>query len=206
MKIYFDGCSWTKGSELENKYEERFSRLVANHFDAEEYNIAMSGGSNDRIIRNLIIENNIENYDFVVIQMTFPSRTEYWEGEWVKVSGKHHYNTWLYNRCGIKKGKLDEKFSEKFKNHKEFWIYYYKHVVTQKYFENKEKIQYETIKSYCKSKNVPLVLCSINNWSKLDFDVSMDSLDLKKHWYGHPTKEGHQVIADKIMKYIKNTL
>ncbi len=80
------------------------------------------------------------------------------------------------------------------------------HVADQKYFENKEKIQYETIKSYCKSKNVPLVLCSINNWSKLDFDMMMNTHDLKKHWYGHPTKEGHQVIANKIMKYIKNTL
>jgi len=206
MRIYFDGCSWTKGEELENQEEERFSRLVANHFDAEEYNIAIKGGSNDRIIRNLIIENNIENYDFAVIQMTFPSRTEYWEGKWVRVSGKHHYNRWLYKEKGMKKKELEEKFSEKFKNHKEFWIYYYMHVADQKYFENKEKIQYETIKSYCKSKNVPLVLCSINNWSKLDFDMMMNTHDLKKHWYGHPTKEGHQVIANKIMKYIKNTL
>jgi len=23
MKIYFDGCSWTKGAELENKEEEQ---------------------------------------------------------------------------------------------------------------------------------------------------------------------------------------
>ena len=206
MKIYFDGCSWTKGEELENQEEERFSKLICNELGAEETNLAIKGGSNDRIIRNLIIENNIENYDFAVIQMTFPSRTEYWEEKWVRVSGKHHYNTWLYERCGIKKEKLEEKFRYKFKNHKEFWNYYYMHVADQKYFENKERIQYETIKSYCKSKNVPLVLCSINNWSKLDFDVSMDSRDLKKHWYGHPTKEGHQVIANKIMKYIKNTL
>ena len=215
MRIYFDGCSWTKGEELENQKEERFSRLVANHFDAEEYNIAINGGSNDRIIRNLIIENNIENYDFAVIQMTYPARTEYWDGKWVRVSGKDQYNRWLYRYTpslklskdkGIKKEKLEEKFREKFKNHKEFWVYYYTHVAEQKYFENKEKIQYETIKSYCKSKNVPLLLCSINNWSKLDFDVSMNTRDLKKHFYDHPTKEGHQVIANKIMKYIKNTL
>ena len=44
MRIYFDGCSWTKGEELENQEEDRFSRLVANHFDAEEYNIAIRGG------------------------------------------------------------------------------------------------------------------------------------------------------------------
>ena len=203
MKIYFDGCSWTKGSELENKYQERFSRIISNQLDTEEFNIALEGGSNDRIIRNLMVEHNIENYDFLVIQMTFPTRTEYWEGKWVKVSGAYHLNRWLYKEKNMKKKEFEGKFREKFKNHKEFWNYYYMHVADQKYFENKERIQYETIKSYCKSKNVPLVLCSINHWSKLDFDVMMDTRDLKKHFYGHPTKEGHQVIANKIMKYIK---
>ena len=32
MKIYFDGCSWTYGTELENKEQERFSRLICEHF------------------------------------------------------------------------------------------------------------------------------------------------------------------------------
>ena len=51
MKIYFDGCSWTKGEELENQEEERFSKLICDELGAEETNLAINGGSNDRIIR-----------------------------------------------------------------------------------------------------------------------------------------------------------
>ena len=63
MKIYFDGCSWTEGAELEKPEEERFSRLVCQEFDAEEKNISQGGGSNERIIRNMMVSKNIEEYD-----------------------------------------------------------------------------------------------------------------------------------------------
>ena len=102
MKIYFDGCSWTKGGNLNNKLEERFSRLVSDHFGAEETNLASSGGSNDKIIRNLIVESNIEEYDLAVIQMTYPARTEYYSGiprqkkvflsGWISVNPSYHFN------------------------------------------------------------------------------------------------------------------
>ena len=197
MKIYFDGCSWTWGDELENRKKERYSRLVCNQLGAEESNFSKGGGSNDRIIRSLLVENKIEDYDLAVIQMTYPARTEYWdadEGKWIRVSGKYHYNRWLYEQ----KGNLST-LKEKFTNHKDFWKYYYLNVANEKYFVVKEKIHYETIKAYCKSKNVPLILCTINNWSKLDFDVRMDSKGLKKHKMCHPTKEGHQRIAASIL-------
>jgi hypothetical protein len=29
MKIYFDGCSWTYGTELENPEQERWSTLIS---------------------------------------------------------------------------------------------------------------------------------------------------------------------------------
>ena len=63
MKIYFDGCSWTKGEELENQEEERYSKLICDKLGAEETNLGMGGGSNDRIVRNLVVENDIKNYD-----------------------------------------------------------------------------------------------------------------------------------------------
>ena len=64
MKIYFDGCSWTRGAELQNPEEERYSKLLCNELGAEETNLAVSGGSNDRIVRNLLVENNIEDYEY----------------------------------------------------------------------------------------------------------------------------------------------
>ena len=39
MKIYFDGCSWTHGTELENKKKTRFSKLISDYYNAEEYNL-----------------------------------------------------------------------------------------------------------------------------------------------------------------------
>ena len=220
MKIYFDGCSWTWGAELENEKEERFSACVCDKLGAEESNFSICGGSNDRIVRNLMVEKKIEDYDLAVIQMTYPARTEYWDenislktkkmrgninylqnfvrrrlGKWERVSGKYLYNKWLYEQRGDIRG-----LGEKFSNHKEFWKYYYVNVANETYFIVKEKIHYETIKAYCKSKNVPLIICTINNWSKLVYDLRMDSRDLDKHTKGHPTKNAHQTIADSILK------
>ena len=66
MRIYFDGCSWTKGEELENQEKERYSKLICDELGAEETNLAIKGGSNDRIVRNLLVENQIEQFDWAV--------------------------------------------------------------------------------------------------------------------------------------------
>ena len=89
MKIYFNGCSWTRGVELENQEEERFSRLICNELGAEETNLGKGGGSNDRIIRMMMCNDNFEEYDLAVIQMTMPARTEYWnddDGKWMRIN------------------------------------------------------------------------------------------------------------------------
>ena len=192
MKIYFDGCSWTKGEELENQEEERFSKLICNELGAEETNLAIKGGSNDRIIRNLLVENNIEEYDLAVIQMTFPARTEYYTDKWIRVNPKQNYNEWLHGEGGDIR-----RLGEKFGDHSDFWKYYYTDVTNKKYFDVKEKIQYETIKNCCK---IPLVLCTINNWSRLGMKIDFPAL--RKHHYGHPTKEGHRLISRKILERI----
>ena len=225
MKIYFDGCSWTKGEELENQEEERYSKLVCDEVGAEETNFAMHGGSNDRIIRNLIVENNIEEYDYAVIQMTFPARTEYWEGKWRRINPCGHPPLLKEHQAGnisqemmciiqefidasdfnffhwISEVKGVARFS-KFRHHSDFWTYYYTKICNSNYFHTKEKIQYETIKSYCKSKGVPLILCSINEWSKLNFDYLMKVKRKYRAEHGHPNKEGHRLIAKAILDKI----
>ena len=107
MKIYFDGCSVTFGAELEDKKTERYSRLVANHFGAEDYNIATGGGSNRRMLRNLL-SHDLSQYDIVVIQMTKRMRTEFYNGgEWnnVQTSSPHYF---LKNCYSEKYGIIDE--------------------------------------------------------------------------------------------------
>ena len=229
MKIYFDGCSWTKGAELENFEEERYSRLICNELGAEETNLAMNGGSNDRIIRNLIVENNIEEYDLAVIQMTFPARTEYYNpdhedkwwgdiimkgkksqiwGKWFKVNPDRKYVKWLHTEKSTLSDRdkihIQPFHKNNFYHYRQFWEYYYKTVSNEKYFEVKEKIQYETIKGYCKSKGIPLILCTINQFTKLDFHFVL-CRGLKKHRHGHPNKFGHQTIANNIIEQWKTT-
>ena len=51
MKILYNGCSITWGDELTDRENQRYSRLVSNHYNAEEVNLASNGISNDRIVR-----------------------------------------------------------------------------------------------------------------------------------------------------------
>ena len=202
MKIYFDGCSWTQGAELENEEEERFSKLLCNELGAEETNLAIGGGSNDRIVRNLLIEHNIEDYDLAIIQMTYPARTEYYNDnsvhahkKWVRVNPKQSYSTSMYEKIAnfqLKEGKFSEK--------KAFWREYYTDVTNQEFFDNKEKIHFQTIKNHCEVKKVPLILLTINQWTQ----TTAYQLNLPRkqaftyHRYGHPTKETHRLIADDL--------
>ena len=202
MKIYFDGCSWTMGAELENPEKERFSKLLCNELGAEETNLAIGGGSNDRIVRNLLIEHNIEDYDLAIIQMTYPARTEYYDvhsthaqNNWVRVNPKHSYSTAMYEKIAnfqLKEGKFTEK--------KAFWREYYTDITNQEFFDNKEKIHFQTIKNHCEVKKVPLMILTINQWTKTSaYQLNLPrKRDFTYHPYGHPTKETHRLIADDI--------
>ena len=197
MKIYFDGCSWTQGAELENPEEERYSRLICDKLGAEETNLSIVGGSNDRIVRNLLYENTIVSYDLAIIQMTFPTRTEYWDDKWIKVSAKHNYNRWLYGENGDIR-----RIAEKFSDHNQFWKYYYTNVASEELFRVKENIHKQTITNHCKVNDVPLILCSINTWSKLHFDYMMKVNSETRAEKGHPNRLGHQKIAENVIKLV----
>ena len=208
MKIYFDGCSWTEGAELSNPEEERYSKLICNKMGAEETNLAKGGGSNDRIVRNLLVENNIEDYNLAIIQMTHPSRTEFLKGlnRWMKVLPNQNYNKWLYSESEKEKKELYEEHGvdswETGDGHPKFWRHYYTNVANLKYFNIKENIQKQTICNHCKVKGVPLILCSINARSKLHFDYLMRVTSETKAKRGHPNVVGHQKIAEDIMKLV----
>ena len=224
MKIYFDGCSWTKGHTLTNQEEERFSRLVCQEFGAEETNIAEGGGSNDRIVRNLLVENNIEEYDLAVIEMTFPARTEYYSGVprqkrvflsgWISVNPMYNFSHMIWKMkqkilediIVHKRGPREESLSEKFNQYQKFWSDYYRTVTTKEFFETKEKIQKLTIENHCQVKGVPLVICTINPWTKENFELQMNNKENNPSGKGHPDAEGHRILADKIISIIKGKL
>ena len=62
MKILFTGCSYTWGDELENREKERWS----SYFNGD--NVGRCGWSNDSIVRSVV--ENEKGYDKVVVQLT----------------------------------------------------------------------------------------------------------------------------------------
>ena len=158
MKIYFDGCSHTWGSELTD-LNSRYSKIICNHYDAEEYNIAERGGSDKRMVRNLL-EHDLTQYDMFVIQMTGKDRTEYYhDGKWKKVN----WNTIFY--------KVDYKGNESVpKEIKQTWYDYYTLIHTEELADSNQLINYTVIKGLIEHK--PHVIIGIDNSDKLPLNFS----------------------------------
>ena len=80
--LFVNGCSFTYGDELKNKFEERWSYIISKRLNLEEINIAHDGASNDRILRSTIdwISYNTDKLKdtFFVIGWTGPERWEEW--------------------------------------------------------------------------------------------------------------------------------
>ena len=78
MKLLFSGCSITYGDELQNKFKERYSRLVSDHYNFPSANISECGISNDTIVRRTI--NRVEKFppDLIIMQFTVHQRIEWW--------------------------------------------------------------------------------------------------------------------------------
>ena len=87
--LCFNCCSHTKGGAwLSNKNQERYSRLVADHYEVPDKNIALCGDSNDGIVRRSIQYLEENTVDIFIIQFTHSNRCE-----WVDNKGQLH--RWL---------------------------------------------------------------------------------------------------------------
>ena len=105
MKILFNGCSITWGDELTDRENQRYSRLVSNHYNAEEVNLASNGISNDRIVRESIAYLDKNSVDLIVVQFTLHTRIEWFRKDGsildMHIHQKRHpasfYYKWIYN-------------------------------------------------------------------------------------------------------------
>ena len=223
MKIFFNGCSWGYGGELkEERLEKRYSRLVCNHFGAEEKNVSACAVSNENIIRHLLNPKKPkDDIDLVVIQMTYPARTEYHTGipfahgninsGWIQISPKYTAHTLMryknsnedtVTKVGNKEGLHFFGGVE----HLKFWNDYYRTVTTKEFFDHKEMIQKITIENYCKVHNLPLVICTNNPETELEFDLQMNYKGIPMMPKGHPNVEGHRILADQIISIAESRL
>ena len=80
--VYSNGCSYTEGCGLDNPEKERYSKFLADKFNAEDINQSEGGCGNQRICRitfDWISENQDKLKDTLfVLQLSYPVRNEIW--------------------------------------------------------------------------------------------------------------------------------
>ena len=172
MKIYFDGCSFTVGDELQYRKKNRYSRIIADKLGAIDCNFARSGGSNRRIVRNLI-EKELSSYDMFIIQLTKNIRTEYYDGtDWIRIKYPVKYETGEF-RGGMNK----------------FWDEYYNNIYHEKYGVVDREICHHAI----------LNLLNGKKYFILDIDQCRKIAGSNRANGGHPNEKGHEFIAKYIL-------
>lgn len=177
--ILVNGDSFTFGEELDNR-----SKAWPYLIDADLYNTAGPGYSNDAIVRTTVADVDEWNnyYKFAIIAWTTPHRTE--------VNGKH-----LTPTSHKKYGSICDQV---FLDWDEEWAI------------NKFYTQVSLLDAYLTSKNIPSVFvktfdvpdCKVGNWVPGSMVEWMG--DCPKGPGGHPLELGHQRIAEHINEHIRN--
>ena len=124
MEILFAGCSITWGDELKDRLNSRYSKIICDALGANETNIAECGQSNDWIARKVVEETQRKKYDRVYVQLTIPSRLEYFTEDAVnKLSLQYAKDTrrrchsqarWYYKMVWNRKHGVENMYKNKF--------------------------------------------------------------------------------------------
>lgn len=124
-KLYFNGCSFTYGSGLDNPADACWAALVAKHYNAEYKNDAVPGGSNDRIVKGVVT--NIKNYDKFYVCWTYYSR-------FVKYNPVDNFEV-LFTVGSVTgtKNSHNDKTKNNYTKYQEFVDIYYKHWFNELY-------------------------------------------------------------------------
>ena len=199
MEILFAGCSITWGDELKDRLNSRYSKIICDALGANETNIAECGRSNDWIARRVVEETRKKKYDRVYVQLTIPSRLEYFEGD--KFFKFHLQGARDKNRLHQSKMK---------------WYYSFvnndKHAVENMYKNLcliSNAANTETVVMYGDSRPESKVDHTLSYWYQMcDTNVHWLWRDIFKYEFrngpygkfeGHPREEHHKLIADYLL-------
>ena len=229
MILYSIGDSVTWGAELENKEEERYSKLVANYLGGVDCNNASSGVSNDYIFRNTMRDinqwihtnriwdetNGWVNSDElkVLIGWTSPTRFEWWDGKkYVKD------RLWVdYDKWGKPDANQTTELQDKFILHQNELIPSYirtvNHIISLESFLRLHNIDYYFFHTFYEYEELEEPKSKIDLWGrdteqlglihKIEMDNMYDYLNKNGgtfHERKHPTKESHEMWANYIIK------
>ena len=198
MKFYFDGCSHTWGAGLETPELSRYSKIVSDHFGAEEHNIARRGGSDKRVLRNLL-ETDLEEYDCIIVQLTCKNRTEFFcddNKKWIQINLETQR----------RKGKTSSRLSG-IKN--SFWGYYWRDIYTDELGRINQLTIGHAMRNLLKDKK-HLIIGISNHGQTVQAPVDYNFTNFESHHTikyesertNHPSEEGHKQIASEIIKCI----
>lgn len=228
MKILFNGCSFTWGDELENREEHRFSTLVSRHYNASHANISACGVSNDAIARTTMEWFDAGNTcDLAIIQWTVISRIEGYntdrnEYECVTVQSpkkwegfyKRYYDNQLGVDCVFKNYYILEQYFLK-NNIKYLFLFHdrwKKFTPIPKDNGKQQWTEYDVVDTMIEIPTVWRNLVVNKNFhfiagNEMYNGVPADTLIIYKpeHYVengGHPSKLGHQKIAEYIIDNI----
>ena len=201
MKFYFDGCSHTWGAELAEPSVSRYSRIVSDHFGAEECNIARRGGSDKRMLRNLL-ETDLSQYDCVIVQLTCKTRTEFWcdkNKSWFQIKNPVRI---------LKDGRMKERTNTYLDEDKKyFWKNYWKHIYTEKLGHINQLTFYHAMRNVLRDKKHLIIgISSQGQIIRAPLDIqftnfeSKNTIRYKTAPAHHPSEEGHRQIAEEIIK------
>lgn len=197
MSLYFNGCSNTWGGELKD-LDDRYSKIVCDHYGIEDYNHGECGRSNDRITCSTI-KQIVKNpkIDWVIIQYTIPSRYRWFDDR----GREHHWTPTDRNK----------KNYNSFARNQWYKYVYNRHIGIENMWKN-----IFLFDNYCKSIGQKYIALIADLWS--------DDLDIDAHWkktpcpirmhrdiikdesllleHKHPSSEGHKKIAEFIIEHV----
>ena len=230
MILYSIGDSVTWGAELENKEEERYSKLVANHLNAIDCNNASAGVSNDYIFRNTMRDVNqwldtgriwdetngwIESDELkVLIGWTSPTRFEWWDGK------KYVQDRlWVdYDKWGDPDKNKSTELQDKFIIHQNelipSYIRTYNKILSLSTLLSLYGVDYHFFNTFYHYEDIKEPKNKIDTWGRGAEQLGLDYLKIKMnnmydylnenggkfHERKHPTKESHEMWANYIIK------
>lgn len=218
MHIFFNGCSYTWGDELENREEERYSRVVSTHYNAKETNIAANGNSNDAIARTTMewfAQGN--TCDLAVIQWTVISRFETYKKRYIPVvvqdnTFKSFYADYYEDQVGVNAAFKNAYLLEQFFISKGIKYVFLWHDCYNKWTMRIEKNNRgESWKEWDKHDimmEIPCVWRDMLVKKELNFiraDRAEEDRCILKYdtdfvsSHGHPNPQGHQKIAQRVI-------
>ena len=188
--ILFSGCSITYGDELENPKKDRFSK---NHV-----NIARCGLSNDMIVMRTIeyIEQN-PDIEYVVTQFTVPRRSTYWENEWKNIT------PWTNDTQSRVYYKYLDSQELRMMN---LWKNVY---VLEQYLRDIPHYFWRLSEGSEKTAKDDCIFKKLVPWSDMVtlYDlIGIPETHPKHYVTGHPSKEGHNLIAQHLQGVVPNSL